>query len=79
MYKRQIGVFVIEQTRLVRHQIRQLSRGLLPSAWFVVHTVGGVGVAVALVGLDLLIRDTFDSTAVDLLHTSLHPWDSGRV
>jgi signal transduction histidine kinase len=74
-----IGVFVIEQTRLVRHQIRQLSRGLLPSAWFVVHTVGGVGVAVALVGLDLLIRDTFDSTAVDLLHTSLHPWDSGRV
>ncbi len=74
-----VGVFVIERTRLARRQGGQPSRRLLSSAWITVHTAGGVGVAVALVALDLLISDTFDSTAVDLLHTSLHPWDSGRV
>lgn len=74
-----IGVLAIEQTRLARRQIGHLGRGLFSSAWLIVHTVGGAGVAVALVGLDLLIRDTFDSTAIDLLHTSLHPWDSGRI
>ena len=74
-----IGVFAIEHTRLARRQIGQLSRGLLSFPWFILHALGGVGIAVALVELDLLISDTVDSTAIDLLHTSLHPWDSGRV
>ena len=41
--------------------------------------LGGIGVAAALVAFDTLVSDTFDSATVDLLHISLHPWDSGRL
>ena len=74
-----VGVFGVDQVRLARRHVGQLGSGLGSPVWVIVHIVGGAGVAAALVGFDLLVSDSFDSATVDLLHTSLHPWDSGRV
>ena len=44
-----------------------------------VHILGGAVLAAILLSLHLLIEDTVAGTSVDLQHTSLHPWDSGRI
>ena len=74
-----VGAFVVDQLRLARRQVGQLDSALRSPAWIIAHIAGGVGVAAALVAFDTLVSDTFDSATVDLLHTSLHPWDSGRL
>ena len=53
---------------------RPFSAGL-----FTADLAAGGAVSLALIGFDRLVRDTFDGSAVDLLHTSLQPWDSGRL
>ena len=74
-----VGAFVVDQVRLARRRVGHPGSGLRSPAWLMAHTAGGVGVAAALVAFDALVGDTFDSATVDLLHTSLHPWDSGRL
>ena len=74
-----VGAFVVDHLRLARRQVGQLDSALRSPAWIIAHIAGGVGVAAALVAFDTLVSDTFDSANVDLLHTSLHPWDSGRL
>ena len=44
-----------------------------------VHAVGGVLLAIMLLGLHLLTEDTVQGSVVNLLHTSLQPWHSGRI
>jgi signal transduction histidine kinase len=74
-----VGWSVVDQTRLARCRVGQLD-GILPSlARVTTHMVGGIGVAATLVAFNTLISDTFHSATVDVLHTSLHPWDSGRL
>lgn len=74
-----VGVFIIDQLRLARRQAGQAGGGLASAGWIISHTVGGVGVSATLVAFDALVGDAFDSSTVDLLHTSLHPWDSARL
>ena len=74
-----VGAFVVDQVRLARRQVVKPGSGLRSPAWIIAHTAGGFGAAAALVAFDVLVSDAFDSATVDLLHTSLHPWDSGRL
>ena len=69
-----VAAFLVDQARLARRHPG--GRGPRP---LIVHVAGGIGVAGILVAFDALVRDMFDSATVDLLHTSLHPWDSGRI
>ena len=74
-----VATYAIERTRLGGYAGRQpLPRG--PTRSFVLTQLsGGVLATAGLWGLDRLIGDTFQNASVDLLHTSLQPWDSGRV
>ena len=74
-----VGAFVVDQVRLARRRVGQVDSALRSPAWIMAHIAGGVGIAAALVAFNTLVSDTFDSATVDLLHTSLHPWDSGRL
>ena len=74
-----VCAFLVDQGRLGRGVAR---RGVVSgvTAGFLVAQIGAaLGVASALLGLILVVGDTFEGSAVDLLHTSLQPWDSGRV
>ena len=74
-----VATYAIERTRLGGYAGRQpLPRG--PTRSFVLTQLsGGVLATAGLWGLARLIGDTFQNASVDLLHTSLQPWDSGRV
>ena len=74
-----VGAFIVDQLRLARRQAGPPGGGLASPAWIIAHTVGGAGVAATLVVFDALVGDAFDSSTVDLLHTSLHPWNSARL
>ena len=74
-----VGVFVVDQLRLARRQAGPPGGGLASPGWIIAHIVGGIGVSVTLVAFDALVGDAFDSATVDLLHTSLHPWDVARL
>ena len=74
-----IAVVVVDQRRFALRTTgwsvtRPFAPGLLAA-----NLAAGSTVAAVLVGLDWLIGDTFNGTGIDLLHTSLHPWDSGRL
>jgi signal transduction histidine kinase len=48
-------------------------------AYLIVQLVAGGVVAAVLHGHQALLRDTIAHTTIDLLHFSLHPWDTARV
>lgn len=69
----------LERIRLASRGAR---RGLSPrrAPWFLAtHLAGGSVLAVVLSGLQAVTADTVAASAVDLLHTSLSPWDAGRA
>ncbi len=71
-----VGAFLVDQGRLGRY------RGGAPSGttgFLAAQIASASAVAGVLFGLLLVTRDTFDGAAVDLLHTSLQPWHSGRL
>ena len=73
-----VGAFLVDQVRLARRHAGGWGRGLRSPGRLAAHLFGGTGVAALLIAFDTFVRDTFDGATVDLLHTSLHPWDSGR-
>ena len=76
-----IAASLAERGRVAWRSTRRLGvggpPGLVPI--LLADSVGGGLLAVMLLGLHLLIEDTVRGSAVDLLHTSLQPWHSGRV
>ena len=49
-------------------------------AWFLLtHAAGGLILAAVTVGLHAVTREAAFRSTVDLLHTSLAPWDAGRL
>ncbi len=66
----------------VRPALRGVRRGasLRRAPWFLLtHLAGGCVLAAVLAGLHAVAADTVSASAVDLLHTSLSPWDAGRA
>ena len=74
-----LAAMFLERVRLAsRGTRRRLSPRRAP--WFLLtHLVGGSVLAAALIGLHAVTADTVSASAVDLLHTSLSPWDAGRA
>ena len=64
------------RTRSVASRI--VARPFAPGL-FAADLAAGGAVSFALIGFDRLVGDAFDGAAFDLLHTSLQPWDSGRL
>ena len=46
---------------------------------FLISLCGGTFLAMVIGGLHFIVQDTITSSPVDFLHTSLAPWDSGRL
>ena len=74
-----VAAFLVDQVRLARrpagrHGIRPGSPGFL-----VAHIVGGTAVTALLVAFNALVSDTFNGATVDLVYTSVYPWDSARL
>ena len=74
-----IAASLVERGRVGWRGHHRSTAGTRAPAFLSVHIIGGTVLAVILLGLHLLIDDTVAGTAVDLQHTSLHPWDSGRI
>ena len=74
-----IGVLLIERGRVAWRGVRRQTVATRMPAFLLVHVLGGTVLATVLLGLDALVADTVAGTSVDLQHTSLHPWDSGRI
>ena len=74
-----LAAMFLERVRLAsRGSRRRLSPRRAP--WFLLtHLAGGFVLAAALIGLHAVTADTVSASAVDLLHTSLSPWDAGRA
>ncbi len=74
-----LAAMFLERVRLaLRGARRRLSPRRAP--WFLLtHLAGGGALAAAVSGLHAVTADTVSAAAVDLLHTSLSPWDAGRA
>ena len=74
-----VAAFAIDQSRIARHSGRRVLMRRFSPGLFAAGAAAGTAVAFVLFGLDRLVGDTFDGAAADLLHTSLQPWDLGRL
>ena len=74
-----LGVLAIDQSRIARHSGRRVVMRPFSPGLFAAGAAAGTAVSLVLFGLDRFVSDTFDGAAADLLHTSLQPWDSGRL
>ena len=81
-----VGVGLVLVAAALLERLRVASRGVraAPSAaqgirFVVTHGAGGIALAAILVGLHTMTDDAVASASVDLLHTSLSPWDPGRI
>jgi signal transduction histidine kinase len=71
-------LFAIESLRLHARQHRRLASGALLS-FLGTQLLAGLAVAVVLLGHVSLLRDTITHASLDLLHFSLHPWETSRL
>ena len=61
-----------------RTRRREPSRGRI-APFLLVHAAGGAVLAAVTLGLLAVTRDAAATSTADLLHTSLAPWDAGRI
>ena len=71
---------VIEASRVALWHVRRpRSRPGSVAIYLLVQFGAGIGVAALFFGHQALVRDTIANTTLDLLHFSLHPWDTPRI
>ena len=73
------GAFLVDQGRLSRPVVRQGGMRAARAGFLAVQIVAALVVAGILSWLTFMTGDTFEGATVDLLHTSLQPWHSGRL
>ena len=73
------GAFLLDQGRLSRAVARQGVMQGVTAGFLAAQIVAALIVASILAWLTFMTGDTFEGAAVDLLHTSLQPWHSGRL
>jgi signal transduction histidine kinase len=72
--------FAVEALRVSwRHRRSRLMTPGRMAGYFAAQLGAGIGVAAVLLAHHALLRDTIQSTTIDLLHFSLHPWDTPRI
>jgi len=73
------GAFLVDQGRLSRAVVRQGGMRAARAGFLAAQIVAALVVAGVLSWLTFMTGDTFKGATVDLLHTSLQPWLSGRL
>ena len=73
------GAFLVDQGRLSRAVVRQGVMRAARAGFLAAQIVAALVVAGVLSWLTFMTGDTFEGATVDLLHTSLQPWHSGRL
>ena len=74
-----LAAMFLERIRLAsRGGRRRLSLRRAPG-FLLTHLAGGCVLAAVLIGLQAVTADAVSASTVDLLHTSLSPWDAGRA
>lgn len=69
-----------ETWRTMRYRRRRIPQGVGPTLVFAaLQLAAGAAVAGVLLAHQGLLRDTVANTTLDLLHFSLHPWDTARL
>ena len=70
---------LLQHVRPAARRLRRVPsrRRLIP--FLLVHALGGAMLATVTIGLHAVTRDAAFRSTVDLLHTSLAPWDAGRI
>ena len=71
-------LFAIESLRLHGRQHRRAASDA-PLPFVIMQLVAGLGVAAVFLAHLALLRDTITDTSLDLLHFSLHSWDTSRL
>ena len=72
--------FGVEAWRLTWRRRRMgLSTSLRFAAYAVMQLAAGFAVAVLLIGYERFLTDTIGNTTLDLLHLSIHPWNTARL
>jgi signal transduction histidine kinase len=75
-----VAFFAVEAWRIAwrRRRTSLRTRGRL-AAYTAMQVAAGIAVAALLVGYERFLTDTIGNTTLDLLHFSLHPWNSARL
>ena len=73
-----LAAHLTDRWRVTRRS-RRLPWQTRPGAYLTTQAAAGLWLALVLHAHQLLTSDTVAGSVVDLLHTSLRPWDSGRV
>ena len=75
-----LGLFAVEAVRVTLwHVRRSLASAAQVIAYVAAQVAAGVALAALLLSHQALMRDTIANTTLDLLHFSLHPWDTPRI
>ena len=75
-----LALFGVEATRVALwHRRRPLSTLGSVAGYLLMQVAAGIALALLLLGHQALLRDTIANTTLDLLHFSLHPWDTPRI
>ena len=75
-----IGLFAVEAWRIAwRHRRTGVGTRARFAAYAGMQLAAGLVVAVLLVGYERFLTDTIGNTTLDLLHLSIHPWNTARL
>jgi hypothetical protein len=71
-------LFAVEALRVHIRRTRRATADR-PVTFVLIQLAAGIGVAIFFLGHQALLRDTISHTSLDLLHFSLHPWETSRL
>ncbi len=75
-----VAFFAVEAWRIAwRRRRTGVGTGVRFAAYAMVQLAAGLAVAVLLVAYERFLTDTIGNTTLDLLHLSLHPWNTARL
>jgi hypothetical protein len=74
-----LGLFAVEGWRQGMRRRTPTDTPSRLAAYLAAQAAAGIAVAMLLVVYQDFLRDTLANTTIDLLHLSLHPWNSARV
>ena len=75
-----LDLFAVEAIRVTLwHRRRPLSTPGRVAAYLLTQLGAGIALAALFLAHQALLRDTIANTTLDLLHFSLHPWDTPRI
>ena len=74
-----VAAALLQHVRPAARRLRRAPSRRRLGPFLLAHAAGGTVLAAVTVGLHAITRDAAFNSTVDLLHTSLAPWDAGRI